>query len=282
MRKTILLGLAVLLSAATRTLAQTETIDYKESPFVRHIRPDRSGQTITTNMLYPGQFQLDADLNHPEPFGPAGALARPVSTGALRIGFFNDIELRVAQSYVAPLPRSGGPASETPVSPGAASGFLPLTLGAKFLASTTQNARSQVVVLAEMTLRNGDQSFQPKVLEPGGRLLVSQVIGQRYRLESNLGFRQRGFRAADTKQGQYLGTLALHGPLGGQFNFFAEGYTTWRQQQTLAPGFTTGVSWRPSPGLRFDLTAGRTFSSSSLATNNIMVGGGLSFRLPLR
>ncbi|RYU82447.1 transporter [Hymenobacter persicinus] len=278
MRKTILLGSAVLLSAATRTLAQTEIIDYKESTFVRQVRPDRSGQTITTNMLYPGQFQLDADLHHYYPFSSTGSLNRPVSTGVLRIGFFNDIELRVAQSYVTPLARPGA-SSETPGAVVTPTGFAPLTVGAKFLASTTQNARSQVIVLAEMTMRNGDKSFQDKTLEPGGRLLVSQVIGERYRLESNLGFRQRGFRAADTKVGQYLGTLALHGPLGGRFNFFAEGYTTWRQQQKLAPGLTTGVSWRPYPGLRFDLTAGQALSGA--ARQGFTVGGGLSLRMPL-
>jgi len=281
MRKTILLGLAALFGATTRTLAQTELPDYQESPFVRQIRPDRSGQTITTNMLYPGQFQLDADLHHYDPFSATGTLSRPVSTGVLRIGFFNDIELRVAQSYVPPLSRAGSrPVEGSPVVPISPTGFAPLTVGAKFLASTTQNARSQVVVLAEMTMQNGDKSFQNKILEPGARLLISQVIGQRYRLESNLGFRQRGFRAADTKQGQYLGTLALHGPLGGRFNFFAEGYTTWRQQQKLAPGLTTGVSWRPYPGLRFDLTAGRTLSAGP--ASDFTVGGGLSFRLPLR
>ncbi|GAA3996464.1 hypothetical protein GCM10022408_03830 [Hymenobacter fastidiosus] len=279
MRKTILLGLAVLLSTATRTLAQTEIIDYKESSFVRHIRPDRSGQSITTNMLFPGQVQLDATLTHYDPFGPTSALGRPVSTGVLRIGFFNTIELRAAQSYSKPLGRTGAAPEGSPASAGPAAGFAPLTLGAKFLASTTQNGRSQVVVLAEMTLPNGDASFRNKVLEPGGRLLVSQIIGQRYRLESNLGFRQRGFRAADTKQGQYLGTFALHGPLGGNFNFFAEGYTTWRQQQKLAPGLTSGISWRPLPGLRFDLTAGRTLTAD--ATNGFTLGGGLGLRLPL-
>ncbi|GAA3930097.1 hypothetical protein [Hymenobacter algoricola] len=281
MRKTILLGLAVLLSAATRTLAQTETIEYKDSPFVRQIRPDRSGQTITTNMLYPGQFQVDATGNHHDPFGPTGALGRPASTGVLRVGFFNTIELRAAQSYVAPLPGAGRTTPDGSPAAGPA-GLAPLTLGAKFLASSTQNSRSQVVVLAEMTMQNGDKSFPNKILEPGGRLLVSQIIGNNFRLESNLGFRQRGFRAADTKLGQYLGTLALHGPLGRQFNFFAEGYTTWRQQQKLAPSFTSGVSWRPYPGLRFDLTAGSSLSpASAVPSKGLTVGGGLSFRLPL-
>ncbi len=53
-------------------------------------------------------------------------------------------------------------------------------------------------------------------------------------LQQNLaGIRQRGFRAADSKLGTYLGTLALNGPLGGNFGFFVETYTTWQRESEL-------------------------------------------------
>lgn len=279
MRKTTLLTTAgLLLGGAARTLAQTTdpTIGNEDSPFVRNLRPDRPGQTITTNLLNPGQFQLDAGVSQPNPFSPGSPNNRALTTGLLRVGFFNNIELRASQSYLAPVRTrpTGEAVGGSVVAP---SGLTPLTLGAKFLASSNPNTRSQVVVLAEMTLRNGDKSFQTTAYEPAARLLVSQQLGERFGLEANFGFRQRGFKAADTKLGTYLGTLALNGPLGNSFGFFAETYATWQQQSRLAPGVTSGLYWRPWPGLRFDVTAGRTLSGAGSVTT---LGGGLSIRLP--
>jgi hypothetical protein len=281
MKKTILLtATALLLAGSARTLAQT--IDYRvdngESPFVRLIRPDRPGQTITTNMLYPGQFQLETGLNSYDRSSSVGYAGRSAWGSTLRVGFFNHIELRATQNYLLtpptnPLEREGAP---TPYS--GPTGFAPLNVGAKFLVSTVQNSRSQVVFLLDMNLRNGNASFGEKQYEPGGRVLVSQQIGQRFGLEGNFGFRQRGFKAEGSKQGQYLTTLALNGPLvpGNHLGFFAETYATWQRQQGWLPGVTSGLYWRPIPGLRFDVTAGHGLTD---AAGGLNIGGGISARL---
>ncbi|WP_133273302.1 transporter [Hymenobacter radiodurans] len=275
------------LATPANLLAQTTDPTLNaDAPFVRNIRPDRPGRTITTNMVPLGQVQIDAGTNRFEPatttgFGPN----RTLSGATLRIGLPSHIELRLTQGYLHPTDKLAAASTmitgndfEVPVpSASLPGGFMPLTVGAKFLASTVPNARSQVVLLGELTLRNGNTSFPNKVLEPGARLLVSQQLGQRYGLEANLGFRQRGFRAADTKLGTYLGTLALNGPLGGNFGFFAETYTTWQRESKLAPGATAGVYWRPLPNLRFDLNAGQGFTREA---EGLSVGAGFSVRLP--
>jgi hypothetical protein len=149
------------------------------------------------------------------------------------------------------------------------------------LASSNQDTRSQVVVLAELTFPGtGNTSFTTKAYEPAARLLVSQQLGQRFGLEANLGFRQRGFKAADTSRGQYLGTLALNGPLGDTFGFFAETYTTWQRTAGWQPGLTSGLYWRPRPNLRLDLTAGSGPGTNSYAPAGPYIGSGLSVRLP--
>ncbi|SDX42326.1 transporter [Hymenobacter psychrophilus] len=285
MRKTTLLtsGALLLLAAPARTLAQSAAADAEfnpngESPFVRLIRPDRPGQTITTNMLYPGQFQLETGLTRYDAGGSTRFAGRQVWGSTLRVGFFNHIELRATQNYLRP-PANNRRLTEGPATPFAGPvGFAPLNVGAKFLASSVQNARSQVVVLLDMNLRNGDASFTGKQLEPGGRLLVSQQLGQRFGLEGNFGFRQQGFKAEGTKQGEYLTTLALNGPLGAgtHFGFLAETYATWQRQQGWLPGLTSGLYYRPLPGLRFDVTAGHGLTP---AAGGFTVGAGLSARL---
>ena len=227
-------------------------------------------------MLHPGQVQLETGIQRFDPTDASWGTRRTLSSALLRVGFFNHIELRASQGYLHPLP-GARPVGETSPSIASPAGFAPLTVGAKFLASTNQDARSQVVLLTEMTLRTGDASFQNKAYEPAVRLLVSQQIGRRFGLEANLGFRQRGFKAVDTKLGQYLGTLALNGPLGNNFGFFAEAYTTWQRTAQFLPGVTSGLYWRPLPILRLDATAGQGLGSHN---TGFTLGGGLSIRLP--
>ncbi|GAB2952171.1 hypothetical protein GCM10027048_16530 [Hymenobacter coalescens] len=270
MRTTILLTSALVLGAAGRTLAQTtDPTQNEEAPFVRNIRPDRPGQTVTTSMLRPGQFQVELGTQRQL---PAAGRAQTLSSGLLRIGFFNHMELRLTQGFQHAGPRRiGADGSATPVP----TGLAPLTVGAKWLASTRQDARSQVVFLTELTLpKTGDATLHLAKPLASARALVSQQIGQRFGLETNLGFSQSGFRAADTKLGQYLYTLALNGPLVGKFGFFAEAYGTGRQRFTH--GSTLGLNWRPLPGIRLDVAAGRSFTGVRGST----ISGGVSVRLP--
>lgn len=281
MRKTILLTAAgLLLVGPACTLAQTvdPNVNNTDTPFIRNIRPDRPGQTVTTSMLRPGQVQLEAGTQRRAHLA-AGA-APSFSSGLLRVGFFGLMELRAQQHY---LPATAGNLSSEGESPTLRrpAGFAPLTVGAKMLASSNQDTRSQVSVLAELTLPGtGNTSFTDKVYEPAARLLVSQQLGKRFGLEANLGFRQRGFKAADTSRGQYLGTLALNGPLGEHFGFFAETYTTWQRTAGWRPGLTSGLYWRPAPNLRLDLTAGGGPGTTPYAPGGTYIGGGISVRLP--
>ncbi|UOG76686.1 transporter [Hymenobacter tibetensis] len=264
-------------------MAQTVDIhvDNADTPFIRNIRPDRPGQTVTTNILRPGQVQLDMGSQlqlHPAPTTPTA-----FSRGLLRVGFFGLMEFRVEQNYRHALQstaRSEPNFSAEPTVSSGPAGFAPLTVGAKMLASSNQDTRSQVAVLAEMTLRTGDASYLNKVYEPAARLLVSQQLGRRFGLEANLGFRQRGFKAADTSRGQYLGTLALNGPLGQHFGFFTETYTTWQRTTGWKPGLTSGLYWRPAPNLRLDVSAGNGPGTTTYAPTGAYVGIGLSARLP--
>lgn len=281
MRKTTLLtAAALLLAGSARTLAQTADADptNEESPFVRLIRPDRPGQTMTTNMLFPGQFQLETGLTRYDGASSTGYAGRSAWGSTLRVGFFNHIELRATQQYLLTPAAPSVSAEGQPTRFAGPRGFAPLNVGAKFLASTVQNARSQVVVLFDMNLRNGDASFTDKQFEPGARLLVSQQLGQRFGLEGNLGFRQQGFKAEGTKQGQYLTTLALNGPLStnNHLGFFAETYATWQRQQGWRPGLTSGLYFRPSPGLRLDVTAAHGLTA---AAGGLTFGAGLALRV---
>ncbi|MDF7811057.1 transporter [Hymenobacter sp. YC55] len=280
---TLLTATGFLLAGSARTLAQTvdPNVDNADTPFIRNIRPDRPGQTVTTNILRPGQVQLE--VGSQRQLRATDGTSRAFSRGLLRVGFWGLMELRVEQDYRHSPSQSTtfipevGPVPTPTVGP---TGFAPLTVGAKMLASSNQDNRSQVALLAEMTLRNGDDSYPDKVYEPAARLLISQQLGKRFGLEANLGFRQRGFKAADTSRGQYIGTLALNGPLGEHFGFFAETYTTWQRVAGWHPGVTSGVYWRPLPSLRLDLTAGNGPGTASYAPTGSYVGAGISVRLP--
>ena len=271
MRKTTLLAAAALLGSPGLTLAQNtpdENNPNVDAPFVRNIRADRPGQTITAQVLRPGRFQLETGFQRH--FGGVG-LAQSLSAATLRIGFFNSMELRVSQPYF-----HNGPSRMTEAGRVDSSGWAPVVVGAKFMLSPNYDTRTQVAILVESAVPGtGSQGLRDTKWGPGGRLLVSEQIGERYGLEANFGFSQRGVTAKDMSQGQFLGTLALNGPLSSKTGFFVEAYGYGRA--ALSTGTTAGLYFRPIPEVRVDVTAGK--GVSGLAAGTTTVGAGLTFKV---
>ena len=274
MRTTTLLALAALLSSTGRTLAQNtpdENNPNLDAPFVRNIRADGPGQTISAQVLRPGRFQLETGWRN---YQPGSGLASRSTGALLRIGFFNSMELRVSQGYQHH-GRALGPAAEgQPLAP--AAGWLPLVVGAKLMASPNYDTRTQVAVLVESPVPGtGAPGLVAAELAPAARLLVSEQIGQRFGLEANFGFSQTGLSVAALERGPFMGALALNGPLGPKAGFFVEAYGSGRA--ALATGGTAGLYWRPAPALRFDLSAGRGVSGPLAGSST--VGAGLILKL---
>ena len=271
MRKTTLLAAAALLGSPGLTLAQNtpeENNPNVDAPFVRNIRADRPGQTITAQVLRPGRFQLETGFQRQ--FGGVG-LAQSLSAATLRIGFFNSMELRVSQPYF-----HNGPTRISEAGRVDSSGWAPVVVGAKFMVSPNYDTRTQVAVLVETSVPGtGSAGLRSQSWGPGGRLLVSQQLGERFGLEANFGFHQRGLTVADLEKGQFIGTLALNGPLSDKAGFFVEGYGYGRG--SLSTGATTGLYFRPVPALRLDVTAGQ--GVSGLLAGTTTLGAGLTFKV---
>ncbi|MFC7669121.1 hypothetical protein ACFQT0_18520 [Hymenobacter humi] len=156
------------------------------------------------------------------------------------------------------------------------SGWAPVVVGAKFMISPNYDTPTQIAILVESPVpRTGDKELAVKGLAPSGRLLVSQQIGERYGVEANFGFSQPGMTVADIQKGQFLGTLALNGPITSKTGFFVEAYGTGRG--TLTSGTTAGLYWRPVSMLRLDVNAGRVLGG--VASGTATLGAGLAFKL---
>ncbi|HEX8330032.1 MAG TPA: transporter [Hymenobacter sp.] len=271
MRKTTLLAAAALLSSPGLTLAQNtpeENNPNVDAPFVRNIRADRPGQTITAQVLRPGRFQLETGFQRQ--FGGT-TFAQSRSAATLRVGFFNSMELRVSQPYF-----HNGPSVVTEAGRIDASGWAPVVIGTKLMLSPNYDTRTQVAILVESSVpKTGGQGLRTTTWGPSGRLLVSEQLGERFGLEGNFGFSQPGLTVADMNKGQFLGTLALNGPLGDRAGFFVEGYGYGRG--AISTGATTGLYFRPIPEVRVDVTAGRQVSG--LAAGTSTVGAGMTFKV---
>ena len=271
MRKTTLLATGALLSCSGLTLAQNtpeENNPNVDAPFVRNIRADRPGQTITAQVLRPGRFQLETSFQRQ--FG-GWALAQSLSATTLRIGFFNGMELRLRQPYF-----HNGSVGPTETGRRGSGGWAPLVVGAKFMVSPNYDTRTQVAILIESPVpTTGSLGRQVTSWGAGGRLLVSEQIGERYGLEANFGYSQRNLTVAEMKNGQFLGTLAFNGPVSNKAGFFVEAYGMGRT--ALTTGATTGLYWRPLPALRLDVTMGRAVSGPAAGTST--AGAGLTFKV---
>jgi hypothetical protein len=271
MRMTTLIALAAFLGSAGTTLAQNtpeENNPNVDAPFVRNIRADRPGQTVTAQVLRPGRLQLETGTQR---LSPASGIGVGSSGALLRIGFFNGMELRVTQSYFNNHTVVNTEGGRTIVG-----GWAPAVVGAKFMLSPNYDTRTQVAILAETEVPStGSDGLRATKFTPGGRLLVSQQLGQRFGLEGNFGFSQRGLTVADMKQGQYLGSLALNGAIGNKAGFFVEAYGAGRQ--ALTTGTTAGLYFRPVPAVRVDVSAGRVLGGPAAGSST--VGAGLVFKV---
>jgi hypothetical protein len=272
MRKTTLLAVAAFLGSPGLTLAQNtpeENNPNVDAPFVRNIRADRPGQTITAQVLRAGRFQLEAGTQRVNPntgssFSSSGA--------TLRIGFFNSMELRVSQPHFSRYNRVDSESGQAEVT----SGWAPMAVGSKFMLSPNYDTRTQVAILVETLVPGtGSKELAVKGLVPSGRLLVSQQIGERYGLEANFGFSQPGMKLTDIEKGEFLGTLAINGPISDKTGFFLEGYGYGRGN--LTTGTTAGLYWRPLSILRLDVNAGRVLGG--VASGTATVGAGMAFKV---
>ena len=276
MLKTTPLVLAALLAGRlTPALAQNtleENNPNADAPFVKHLRPDRPGQTVSAGVLRAGQFQLETGAQR---YTLDGVGLNSSST-TLRIGFFNSMEFRVTQGYVFGSASPAVPTSDVPTTQASGAGLAPLVVGTKLMLTADRAARFQAALLAEAALpHTGSETLRRSTWAPAGRLLLSQQLGRRAALEGNFGFSQQGMTVADTQQGQYFGSLALTAPFGDQAGYFVEAYG--RGRQALTTGTTAGVYYRPWTGLRFDATVGRVLGGPAAGATTL--GVGLALRL---
>ncbi|MBD2722730.1 transporter [Hymenobacter armeniacus] len=271
MRKTTLLAAAALLGSPGLTLAQNtaeENNPNVDAPFVRNIRADRPGQTITAQVLQPGRFQLETGFQRQ--FG-GSSLAQSLSAATLRIGFFNSMELRVTQGY-----RHNGPTMTTEAGLVEARGYAPTVIGTKLMISPNYDTRTQVAIMVESAVPGtGSAALKATTWAPTGRLLVSEQLGERFGLEGNFGFSQPGITTADISKGQFLGSLALNGPLSQKAGFFVEAFGYGRSGLNM--GTTAGLYIRPVPAMRLDVTAGQVLGGTAAGTTT--VGAGLTFKV---
>jgi hypothetical protein len=271
MRKTTLLAAAALLSSPGLTLAQNtpeENNPNVDAPFVRNIRADRPGQTITAQVLEPGRIQLEMGAQR---LSGGSGLPQSISGATLRVGFFNSMELRVSQPFF-----HNGPTKQTEAGEVSASGWAPVVVGTKLMLSPNYNTRTQVALLVESAVPNtGSLGLRNSTWAPSGRLLVSEQIGERYGVEANFGFTQPGVTVKDIKKGQFLGTVALNGPLSAKTGFFVEAYGKGREQ--LSTGTTAGLYFRPMSAMRIDVTAGKAIGGVAAGTTTL--GAGLTFKV---
>ena len=268
---TTLLAATALLGSPGLTLAQNtpeENNPNIDAPFVRNIRADRPGQTITAQVLRAGRLQLETGFQR-QLGGPDAVQSRSAAT--LRVGFFNSMELRVSQPYF-----HNGPTVPTENGLLEARGWAPVVVGAKFMVSPNYDTRTQVAVLVESAVPGtGSAGLRATSWGPAARLLVSEQIGERFGLEANAGFSQPGLTVRDVEKGQFIGSLALNGPLGDKSGFFVEAYGGGRT--ALSTGTTAGLYFRPVPAVRLDVTAGQALSG--LAAGTATVGAGLTFKV---
>lgn len=165
----------------------------------------------------------------------------------VRYGLLEGAELRITQNYV------GFEDDETSAS---SSGLSPLTIGSKVHLLEENGLRPEVSVIGQVTIKSGNEDFQPTKAVPEFRLNFVNTLSKKISLGYNIGMlfpedNTTSFYSAVVGFGFGNGWTVFAEPYG----FFSDGESDHR--------FNTGLIYLAKRNLQFDIAGGIGLSDNS-------------------
>jgi hypothetical protein len=190
------------------------------------------------------------------------------NNSTLRLGLFQNFELRIAGNLEQSIQRVGGITTKTKI------GVTPWSLGFKARVSEQNKWIPRTALLGNISIPFPSASFlktshiAPSILAP-----MEWDLSNRWLLTVNTGIFWNGEDAAP----DYFSSLGFDCSVLDNLIVFVEGYMNWDGRQDFQPALNGGVVWQVMPNLQFDLSAGLGLKQEMA---DGFVNGGVSFRLP--
>jgi hypothetical protein len=255
--KQIIAATTVFATLLTHTFAQerpeivTDRPDQTEAPSL----VPRGGLQVETGFVY----EKDKDRN-------VTVTNFTYNSTLLKYGINENFELRFISEYLGTRTK----VDETRTSK--TNGFSPIAVGVKIRLADEKGLWPQASLIGHLTLKSGSKEFQPDYTAGDFRFTFAHTLSKRFALSYNVGAEWDG----ETPQAFFLYTLSLGYLITDNFGLFIETYSFFPEHQKADNRFDAGVTYKFSPVIQWDLSAGIGLSSNA---PDSFVGTGLSVRM---
>ena len=244
---------------------------------------DRPDQTESADILLPGYYQFEGGVNYERKsedrifFFGVSTLTEQYTTvpALLRIGVFENFELRIATIYTYDTYKSYYPAGViSTFSTYTSYGFLPLELGTKIKLTDESKYIPKSAFLFTVNIPEiAGPAYDNNGSTAEFRVALSKTLSERFSVGMNLGAEYGG--SNDNAVGLY--TLSLAGEIYKNLGGFVEVYGNFADGSEPYHYVDGGLTYKILKNLQIDFSAGTLYSDE---ISDFFIGGGISVRLP--
>jgi hypothetical protein len=226
---------------------------------------DRPDQTEASSVVGVGVVQIETGVvfsqEEIELFNGGPLIkTRDFGTTLIRIGVFQDIEVRIATA-ITNYEESAGVRN---------TGLQPITVGTKIALHPEKGLRPELALIGHVTLPwIGDSQLVSHYIAPDFRLSMSHTLSERFSLGYNAGMSWDG----NSARGSFIYTMALGASVAGPVSAFAELYGDVTEDLGWNHNADFGITVLITPDLQFDTSYG-----FALDGDNSFFNAGVSMR----
>lgn len=230
---------------------------------------DRPDATESPTTIPKGYIQVETGAFY-ESFeeGIIKKEAYTYNTTLVRLGLLDNLELRLGWDFVEGKTKING-AKLNDVS----SGFNPLLLGAKIAITEEKAAFPEIGFLAHLYLPfTAGKDYKPETTGVDFRFSFAHTLSENSSLSYNLGAQW----GDDSSEAAYVYTIAFGQSITDKLGAYAELYGDMPENNKANHFWDAGLTYLISDSVQLDATLG----SSITKGQDILLSGGVSFRLP--
>ena len=186
------------------------------------------------------------------------------NTTLVRLGLLDNLELRLGWDFI-----------ENKMSniDNVLSGLNPLLLGAKIAIAEAKGGFPEIGFLGHLQLPfTAGKDYKPETTGASFRFSFAHTLNEKSSLSYNLGAQW----GDDSHQAAYVYTLSYGYGLTKKFGVYAELYGNLPENNKANHFWDTGLTYLISDNVQLDATVGSSISEGQ----DILLSGGISFRLP--
>lgn len=190
------------------------------------------------------------------------------NTTLVRLGLLNNLEFRLGWDFVEGRTKLNGNKLDN-----VTSGFNPLLLGAKIAITEEKGAFPEIGFIGHLYLPfTAGRDYKPETTGVDFRFSFAHTLSETSSLSYNLGAQW----GDDSPEAAYVYTLAFGQAITAKLGAYAELYGDMPENNKANHFWDAGLTYLISDNVQLDATVG----SSITKGQDILLSGGLSFRLP--